>query len=69
MSHRPGQLENYAAWEQFNPRTGDWLGDTEGDAEGDRLGLRVSEVGGGLPPMLALELPLPPPQASVPMIW
>jgi hypothetical protein len=29
MSHRPGQLENYAAWELYNPRTGDWLGDTK----------------------------------------
>lgn len=29
MSHRPGQPENYAIWEQYNPRTGDWLNDTK----------------------------------------
>lgn len=29
MSHRPGQLENYAIWEQYNPRTGNWLSDTK----------------------------------------
>lgn len=29
MSHRPNQLENYAIWEQFNPRTGNWLNDTK----------------------------------------
>lgn len=27
--HRPGQLENYALWEQYNPRTGNWLSDTK----------------------------------------
>lgn len=29
MPHRPGQLENYALWEQYNPRTGNWLSDTK----------------------------------------
>lgn len=29
MSHRPGQLENYALQEQYNPRTGNWLSDTK----------------------------------------
>lgn len=29
MSHRPGQLENYAIQEQYNPRTGAWLSDTK----------------------------------------
>jgi len=29
MSQRQGQLENYAIWEQFNPRTGNWLSDTK----------------------------------------
>jgi len=29
MSHRPGQLENYAIQEQYNPRTGNWLSDTK----------------------------------------
>lgn len=29
MSHRPGQEENYALWEQYNPRTGNWLSDTK----------------------------------------
>ena len=29
MPHGPNQLENYAIWEQFNPRTGNWLGDTK----------------------------------------
>tara|TARA_R110002126_G_scaffold48716_1_gene135388 strand:+ start:793 stop:1572 length:780 start_codon:yes stop_codon:yes gene_type:complete len=29
MSHRPNQLENYALQEQYNPRTGNWLGDTK----------------------------------------
>lgn len=29
MSHRPGQLENYQIWEQYNPRTGNFLSDTK----------------------------------------
>ena len=29
MPHRPGQLENYALQEQYNPRTGNWLSDTK----------------------------------------
>lgn len=29
MSHRPGQIENYALQEQYNPRTGNWLSDTK----------------------------------------
>jgi len=27
MSHRPGETENYALWESYNPRTGSWLND------------------------------------------
>jgi hypothetical protein len=27
MSHRPGETENYALWESYNPRTGSWLSD------------------------------------------
>ena len=29
MSHRPNSLENIALWEQYNPRTGNWLSDTK----------------------------------------
>jgi hypothetical protein len=29
MSPRPNELENYAIWEQYNPRTGNWLSDTK----------------------------------------
>lgn len=29
MSHRPNQEENWALWEQYNPRTGNWLSDTK----------------------------------------
>lgn len=29
MSHRPNQTENYAIWEQYNPRTGNYLSDAK----------------------------------------
>lgn len=29
MSHRPNQEENWALWEEYNPRTGNWLSDTK----------------------------------------
>ena len=29
VSNRPNQEENWATWEQYNPRTGNWLSDTK----------------------------------------